>query len=228
MRRRVALGLALPLTLVALASRGTAERPDTEPALPTAAVLVSSSPSSDVFLRAYAFEVTATALKELGFHVAPLQLTTSRLTRAGRSAEACLDDDACLQQVAAELGAPTLVLVQATKASDRWRLALRTARVELEVSASGPTEVEGSVDEIFAGVAPVLAAEVPDDPPCVGQLEGPRGLRLLVDGGERDVAAGRVFVAPGARRMELVVPGRSPWRGRLRCEGGRTYALEAR
>ncbi|MEO0324524.1 MAG: hypothetical protein AAF447_16295 [Myxococcota bacterium] len=227
MKARVALALTGLLALAAHRSPGSAERPDEEPALPTAAVLVAATPVSDVFLRAYAFEVTATALKELGFHVAPLQLTASRLSAAGRSPGACQEDAECLREVAAELGAPTLVLVRATKSGEAWQLGLRTSRVEVDVVTSAPTEIEGTVSDIFAGVAPVLAEELPGDLPCVVQIEGPAELQLRVDGDERRVSAGRAFIGPGAHRVELRAPGRAPWRGRLRCEGGRTFRMEA-
>ena len=227
-KRHAAL-LALA-ALGALASRGFAAdpSPEEEPALPPAAVLVAGAPESDVFLRAYSFEVSATALRQRGFHVAPLQLTTSRLTAEGRDAAGCLDDATCLRAVAAELGAPTLVLVRARKDGDRWRLALQIARVEDAVSATEGAEVAGNVSEIYERVGAVLAAGLPASPPCVVQLGGPPELRLRVDDRERPLEAGRVFVAPGRHRLELRLPGRGAWRGSLRCDDGRTYRMEAR
>ncbi|MEM1416010.1 MAG: hypothetical protein AAGH15_13975 [Myxococcota bacterium] len=229
MRSAAALLLALVAALASFAeAQSNAAVSAAEPAPPSAAVLVAGAPEADLFRRAYAFEVTASAMSELGFRVAPLQLTTSAMGRGGADAETCVADRACLRRVAAELGAPTLVVAHAAKRRDRWRLRLQLWQVRAEAEPGAQAEIIGNANELLGSTLPLLRARVPEEAPCVVQLAGPPGMLLRVDGEERLAEAGRVFVGPGRHALELVAAQRAPWRGTLRCVGGRTFRVEAR
>lgn len=216
--------LAQPPTREAVApaaGANDASSPRREGAPPRALVVVSTPTALDAFVPAFAYELVAAPLRAAGFDVIPPQVAGAAL-RAQPRGEACAADPSCLRALARSVGAGTVVSLVLT--GPREGVA-RYGHLGRELAEGA---IAGSSDRALADALQTVAATLTEEPaPCRVVFDAVDvAPRWRVDGA---LAVGReIFVGPGEHRVTAETEGRAPWRGTLRCEGGRGLRVRAR